>query len=150
MRLKQSRKSMKSYQRRESGRTGGVFKFAAGVIAGASLSCAFAWGATGVRHDGNFWKALGKPDQAAYIDGYSDAARVSLGKLDQLKIAAGLFHWKGADKILSQVARGLDVSGVSDSDLVFYLNQIYQNPRYGDFDVANAIDLAVMRGGQAK
>ncbi len=141
---------MKSYQRHKSARTGGVFKFAAGVIVGASLSCAFAWGATVVRHDGNFWKALGTPDKSAYIDGYSDAARVSLGKVDQLKIAASLFHWKGADKILSQVARGLDVSGTSDSDLVAYLDRIYQNPRYGDFDVSNAIDLAVMRGGQAK
>jgi hypothetical protein len=141
---------MKRYQRRVSARTSGVLKFAAGVIVGASLSCAFAWGATVVRHDGNFWKALGKPDKAAYVDGYSDAARVSLGKVGQLKIAADLFHWKGADKILSQVARGLDVSGVSDSDLVSFLDKTYQNPRYGDFDVSNAIDLAVMQGGQAK
>ena len=137
---------MKSYQRRKSARTGGVLKFATGVIVGASLSCAFAWGATVVRHDGNFWKALEKPDKTAYIDGYSDAARVSLGKIDQLKIAANLFHWKGADKILSQVARGLDVTGASDTDLVAYLDKVYQNPRYGDFDVSNAIDLAAMRG----
>ncbi len=141
---------MKTYQPRVPAPTGGALRFAAGVIVGATLSCALAWGATVVRHDGNFWKGLNKPDKIAYIDGYADAAQVSLGKLDQLKIAAGIFHWRGADKILSQVARGLDVSGISDSDLEAYLDKIYQNPRYGDFDISNAIDLAVMRGGQAK
>jgi hypothetical protein len=124
----------------------GALKFAAGAMVGASLSCALALAAQTVRHDGDFWKTLATPDKAAYVDGYSDAARASLGKLDQLKVAAGLFHWKGADKILSQVARGLDVSGLSTDELVGYLDNLYQNPRYGDFDVSNAIDLAVMRG----
>jgi len=137
---------MNSRQGRDSNHTQGLLKFAAGVIAGASLSCAMAFGAQVVRHDGNFWKALTKPDKSAYVDGYSDAAQASMGKLDQLKVAAGLFHWKGADKILAQLARGLDVSGLSENDLVSYLDKIYQNPRYGDFDVSNAIDLAVMRG----
>ncbi len=124
----------------------GVLKFAAGVTVGASLSCAFAFAGQTLRHDGVFWKTLGKPDKTAYVDGYSDAARASLGKLDQLKVAAGLFHWKGADKILSQVGRGLDLSGLPSDELVAYLDNLYQNPRYGDFDVANAIDLAVMHG----
>ncbi len=105
-----------------------------------------AFGAQAVHHDGNFWKGLSKPDKSAYVDGYSDAAQASLGKLDQLKVAAGLFHWKGADKILAQLAHGLDISALSGEEMVSYLDKIYQNPRYGDFDVSNAIDLAVMRG----
>jgi hypothetical protein len=132
-------------QRRGSARFGGIVKFAVGVVAGAGLSCALASAAQVVRHDGAFWKALGNRDKAAYIDGYSDAAGVSLGKLDQLKVAASLFHWKGANKILDQLGRGLDLSALSSSDLSAYLDNVYSNPQYRDFDVANAIELGVMR-----
>ena len=58
--------------------------------------------------------------------------------------------WKGADKILNQVARGLDLSDMSPHDLVAYLDNVYSSSRYGDFDVANAIELAAMRGAGAK
>ncbi len=128
----------------------GMVKFAAGVVVGATLTCAAAAATQVVRHDGAFWKGLRNPDKIAYVDGYSDAAQAGLGKLDQLKVAAALFHWKGADKILNQVQRGLDVSHLSTNDLVAYLDTVYANPRYGDFDVANAIELAVMRGVGSK
>jgi hypothetical protein len=49
-------------------------------------------------------------DKAAYVAGFSDATNSSLGKLDNLRLAAGAFHWKGANKILADVARGLDIS----------------------------------------
>jgi hypothetical protein len=137
-------------QPRGSGNFYGLVKFAAGVIAGASLGCALASAAQLVRHDGVFWKALDKQDKAAYIDGYSDAASLSLGKLDQLKVAADLFHWKGANKILDQLKRGLDLSGLPAHDLALYLDNVYSNPQYSDFDVANAIELAVMRDIVAK
>ena len=141
---------MTKVQRRGSGRFDGLVKFAAGVVVGTSLSYALASAAQVARHDGAFWKALGKTDKTAYVAGYSDAAHASLGKLDQLKVAAGLFHWKGADKILNQVARGLDTSGLPPQDLVAFLNNVYSNSRYGDFDVANAIELAAMRGVGSK
>ncbi|HEV3109332.1 MAG TPA: hypothetical protein VGY99_02475 [Candidatus Binataceae bacterium] len=137
-------------QRRGSGRLDGIIKFAAGVVVGTTLSCALASAAQIVRHDGVFWKALGNKAKTAYVAGYSDASRASLGKLDQLKVAAGLFRWKGADKILNQVARGLDASDLPPHDLVAYLDNVYSNSRYGDFDVANAIELAAMRGAGAK
>lgn len=141
---------MTKVQRRGSGRFDGIIKFAAGVMVGASLSCALASAAQVVRHDGTFWKALGNKDKTAYVAGFSDASHASLGKLDQLKVAAGLFRWKGADKILNQVARGLDTSDLSPQDLVAYLDNVYSNSRYGDFDVANAIELAAMRGAGSK
>ncbi len=65
-------------------------------------------------------------------------------------MAAGLFHWKGAGKILDQVARGLDTSDLPPQDLVAFLDNVYSNSRYGDFDVANAIELAAMRGTGSK
>jgi hypothetical protein len=133
-------------QRRSWGRFQGMVKFAAGVVVGASLSCALASAAQLARHDGAFWKGLGNQDKTAYVNGYSDAMHTSLGKLDQLRIASALFRWKGAGKILNQVERGMDLSSLPSKDLVAYLDGIYQNRQYGDFDVANAIELAAMRG----
>lgn len=138
-------------RRQSSGRFEGIVRFGAGVVVGVSLSCALASAAQVVRHDGAFWKGLGNQDKTAYVDGYSDAMRTNLGKLDQLKIASALLHWKGAGKILNQVARGMDLSSMPAKDLVTYLDNVYSNRQYGDFDVANAIELATMRGldGQA-
>ena len=133
-------------QPRTSGSISGMIKFAAGVIVGASLTCAVASATQVSSHNGLFWKGLGSQGKTAYVDGYSDAMQTSLGKLDNLKVAAALFHWKGADKILHQVARGMDVSGLPPERVVAYLNNVYSNPRYGDFDVTMAIEAATMRG----
>jgi hypothetical protein len=136
---------MRKDQNRTSGRLESMIKFGAGLVVGVSLSCALASAAQVRRHDGTYWKSLGNRDKTAYVDGYTDAARTDLGKIDQLKLAASLFHWKGADRILAQVARGLDVSGISANDLVAYLDNLYSNSRYGDFDLENAIELAAMK-----
>jgi len=121
-------------------------KFIVGAIVGASLSCALATAAQVYPHNGAFWHQLGSQDKAAYVAGYSDAARVSLSKLDNLKRAAVVLHWKGANKILPQVARGLSVPDAPAPALIAYLDSIYSNPSYGDFDVGNAMELAAMRG----
>jgi hypothetical protein len=122
-----------------------VSKFAAGVVVGTSLACALAAAAQVSRRDGAFWSRLGNQDKAAYVAGYSDATHSSLAKLDNLRRAASVFHWKGANKILSQVARGLDISGLPVPALIAYLDRVYSNPRYGDFDVGIALELAAMR-----
>ena len=62
---------------------------------GATLTCAAASATQMSHHDGLFWKGLGNQDKTAYVNGYSDAMHASLGKLDNLKVAAALFHWKG-------------------------------------------------------
>ncbi len=141
---------MSKGQRRGWGRMGSMGNFAAGVIVGTSLGWALAAAAQVSRHDGAFWSRLGSQDKAAYIAGYSDATHSSLGKLDNLKLAAGVFHWKGANKILSQVARGLDISDLSAPALIAYLDRVYSNHRYDDFDVGVAIELAAMRGIDAQ
>lgn len=137
---------MYKVQRCSSRRIGSIGKFAAGVIVGVTFSCVLASAAQVSRHDGSFWNRLGKQDKAAYVAGYSDAVRTSLGKLDSLKLAAAAFHWKGANRVLSQLARELDVSGLEANDLTAYLDSVYSNPRYEDFDVAMAVELATMRG----
>jgi hypothetical protein len=40
----------------------------------------------------------------------------------------------------------MDISGLPAPALMAYLDKVYSNPRYGDFDVAIAIELAAMRG----
>jgi hypothetical protein len=139
---------MDEVQRRRRMRS--VGEFAVSVIVGAVLSCALASGAQISRHDGSFWNRLGKQEKAAYVAGYSDAARTSFGKLDSLKLAAAAFHWKGAKRVLSQLAREVDVSGLEADDLPAYLDGVYSNPRYRDFDVAMAIELAALRGTDLK
>ena len=69
--------------------------------------------------------------------GYSDAAHFGLGKLDNLKLAAGVFHRKGADKILAQVAR--DQSSLPTPGLIAYPDSVYSDPRYGNFELGTAI-----------
>ena len=132
-------------QRRRWRRLGGMGKLVAGIAVGASLSYALASAAQVSRHDGAFWGRLGSQDKTAYVTGYSEAMHTSFGKLDSLKVAAGVFHWKGANRILGQIARELDMSGLPADRVVAYLDSVYSNPRYGDFDVANAIELAAMR-----
>jgi hypothetical protein len=129
---------------------GSMGKFAAGVVVGASLGCALAAAAPSSRHDGAFWARLDNQYKTAYVAGYSDATHSSLVKLDSLKLAAGVFHWKAADKILAQVARGLDISNLPTAGLIAYLDRLYSNPRYGDFDLGPAIELAAMRGIDAQ
>ena len=131
--------------RRSSAPMRSIGKFAAGVAVGASLGCALAAAAQVSGHDGVFWSRLGHQDKAAYVAGYSDAAQSSLGKLDTLKVAAGVFHWKGADKILGQVERGMDISTLSGLALIGYLDKFYTTPRDRDLDVSNAIELAARR-----
>jgi hypothetical protein len=137
---------MVKVERRSVSRAGGLGRFAAGVIVGAGLSSVLASAAQFSRHDGVYWSRLENKDKVAYVAGYGDAMQTSLGKLDSLRLAAGVFHWKGADKALRQVVRELDTSRLPADELVGYLNGLYSNPRYGDFNVATALELAAMRG----
>jgi hypothetical protein len=73
---------------------GSMGKFAAGVFVGSSLGGALAAAAHVSRHDGGLWSRLGSQDKAAYVAGFSDATNSSFGKLDNLRLAAGAFHWK--------------------------------------------------------
>jgi hypothetical protein len=91
----------------------------------ATLSCVLASAAQVSRHDGNFWNRLGKHEKAACVAGYSDAARTSLDKLHSLELAVAAFHWKGANRVLSQLARELNMSSLEANDLTAYLDSVY-------------------------
>jgi hypothetical protein len=116
-------------------------KFIAGVVVGLVGSLGVGFAAPGADHNGLFWNRLNGSAKTGYINGYSDAMQVSVGKLDSLTFAAALFHWKGADKIIKQLSRELSVSGVGADDAVKKLDALYANPKYGDLDLAQAMQL---------
>jgi hypothetical protein len=133
-------------------RPGGAWrmkKFAAGVVLGFILSCGLGFAAQGLDHNGLFWSRLDISAKKGYVDGYSDAMQVSVGKLDNLMVAADLFRWKGAKKIIRQLSRELAISDQRPDEVVKRLNQLYADRKYSELDLGSAVQLLTMRGAQA-
>ena len=82
-------------------------RFSAGVVLGFLASWGIGFAAPNFSHNGDFWNKLNTSAKTGYVNGYGDAMQVSAGKLDSLTIAADLFHWKGADKIIHQLSSEL-------------------------------------------
>ncbi len=120
-------------------------KFGAGMVVGLLAGWAVALGATVVEHNGVYWGRLGPAAKSGYVNGYADAMQVSEGKLDNLTVAADLFHWKGAKKIIRQLSRELSVSGLKPEDVVKRLDDLYSNRKYSELDLGSAVQLLTMR-----
>jgi hypothetical protein len=116
-------------------------KFIGGTIVGflASWVCAFA--SPTFNHNGTFWNRLTGDGKSGYVNGYNDAMQVSVGKLDSLTIAADLFHWKGARKIIHQLSRELSLSDVTTAEAVKRLNALYASSKYSELDLGSALQL---------
>jgi hypothetical protein len=123
-------------------------KFAVGVVVGFILSCGLGLAAQSVDHNGSFWSHLGDSAKQGYVDGYSDAMNVSVGKLDNLMVAADLFRWKGAKKIIHQLSRELSLADERPEDVVKRLNDLYSDHKYSELDLGSAVQLLTMRGTQ--
>ena len=61
-------------------------------------------------HNGLFWNKLNRPVKEGYVNGYADAMRVSVSKLDTLTTAGDLFHWKGSRKMIHQLETQLSMA----------------------------------------
>jgi hypothetical protein len=122
-------------------------KFSVGVVAGVLCSWALAMASSGIEHNGLFWKRLDSSAKAGYVSGYADAMQVSVGKLDNLTVAADLFHWKGANKIIRQLSRELSVADLTSGDVVKRLDDLYSNGEYGELDLSSAVQLLTMSNG---
>ncbi|MGH7907758.1 MAG: hypothetical protein ACREP6_14135 [Candidatus Binataceae bacterium] len=120
-------------------------KFVAGALVGFLASWTFAFATPSFDHNGLFWNRLSTQAKSGYVDGYSDAMQLSVGKLDSLTIAADLFHWKGARKIIGQLSRELSMNGLSNSDAINRLNHLYSNQRYSELDLGSALELLTVR-----
>ncbi|MGH7947888.1 MAG: hypothetical protein ACREQF_01500, partial [Candidatus Binataceae bacterium] len=70
---------------------------------------------------------------------------VSVGKLDSLTIAADLFHWKGARKIIRQLSKELALNDMGAKDVVKRLDELYSNQKYSELDLGSALQLVTIR-----
>jgi hypothetical protein len=120
-------------------------KFIAGVVLGFVVSCGVGMAAPSFDHNGIFWTKLSNPAKTGYINGYGDAMQVSVGKLDSLTIAADLFHWKGANKIIRQLSRELSTSELTPEQAVNKLDKLYSNPKYSELELGQALQLLSAR-----
>jgi len=124
-------------------------KFSAGVAVGLLAGwVVVAMGATVVEHNGVYWGRLNPAGKSGYVTGYADAMQVSVGKLDNLTVAAELFHWKGAKKIIRQLGSELSVSALKPDEVVKRLDELYSNRKYSELDLGSAVQLLTMRASE--
>ncbi len=123
-------------------------KFAAGMVLGFLVSCSLTYAAAGLSHNGSFWNKLDSSAKSGYVGGYFDAMGVTVGKLDSLTIAAELFHWKGAKKVIAQLSRELSMSEMKPEEAVRKLDELYSNRKYGELDLGSALQLLTMRSDE--
>jgi hypothetical protein len=123
-------------------------KFAVGVMVGFLASCGLAFASASLGHNGMFWNKLSTQAKDGYVNGYSDAMKVSVGQLDSLQIAADMFHWKGAHKIIKQLSRELSMADLSPNQAVSRLNSLYSNPKYSELDLGQALQLLTLRANE--
>jgi hypothetical protein len=119
-------------------------KFVAGVVVGFVVSCAFAFASAG-DHNGVFWNKLNRAAKDGYVNGYADAMRVSVSKLDTLTTAGDLFHWKGSRKIIHELETQLSMSELTPQDAVNRLDTLYNNQKYSELDLGTALQLLALR-----
>jgi hypothetical protein len=119
--------------------------FVAGVVVGFAASCAIAFASTTADHNGMFWNKLNRAAKSGYVNGYADAMRVSVSKLDTLTTAGDLFHWKGFRKIIHEVETQLSMSELAPEDAVDRLDSLYKNHMYSDLDLGTALQLMAQR-----
>ena len=119
-------------------------KFVAGVVVGFVTSCAIAF-ASASDHNGVFWNKLNRAAKDGYVNGYADAMRVSVSKLDTLTTAGDLFHWKGSRKIIHELETQLSMSELTPQDAVHRLDTLYNNQKYSELDLGTALQLLALR-----
>jgi hypothetical protein len=120
-------------------------RFVAGVVVGFVASCAVAFASASADHNGVFWNKLNRAAKDGYVNGYADAMRVSVSKLDTLTTAGDLFHWKGSRKIIHELESQLSMSELAPGDAVTRLDTLYNNQKYSELDLGTALQLLALR-----
>lgn len=123
-------------------------KFISGVVLGFLASFALAFASSDITHNGSFWNRLNLAAKDGYVNGYSDAMRVSAAKLDQLNVAADVFHWKGARKIIHQLTDQLSTNELTPAQAVKQLDTLYSNQKYSELDLGQALQILAVRSKQ--
>ena len=120
-------------------------RFVAGMVVGFVVSSGFAFASMSANHNGMFWNKLNRAAKDGYVNGYADAMRVSVSKLDTLTTAGDLFHWKGSRKIIHGVETQLSMAELSPEDTVKRLDTLYNNQKYSELDLGTALELLALR-----
>jgi len=120
-------------------------KFATGVVVGFLASWAVAFASSSANHNGNFWNRLSRGAKDGYVNGYADAMRVSVSKLDTLTTAGDLFHWKGSRKIIHELETQLSMAELTPDEAVQRLDTLYDNQKYSELDLGTALQLLALR-----
>lgn len=117
-------------------------KLIAGMLAGFVVNLGLGFAAPGIDHNGFFWNQLNGSAKTGYIDGYSDAMQVSLGKLDTLTIAAALFSLERCRQDHQAVgARPLDLGSQAPRSSQEAKRALFRSEEYRDLDLAQAMQL---------
>jgi hypothetical protein len=75
--------------------------------------------------------------------------QVSVGKLDGLNVAADLFHWKGARKIIHQLSGQLAMGEkLTPEQAVKRLDELYSNQKYSELDLGQALQMLTIRANE--
>jgi len=125
-------------------------KFIAGVVVGFVASCGAGFAAQAFDHNGVFWNKLNNAAKTGYVNGYGDAIQVSIGKLDSLRIAGDLFHWRGSSKIIQQLSTELSTADLTPDQAVKKLDTLYANSKYSELDLGQALQLLAARDPEQK
>ena len=113
--------------------------FVAGVVIGFAASCAVAFASSTAKHNGVFWNQLNRTAKDGYVNGYDDAMRVSVSKLDTMTRLGALFHWKRSRKIIQEIEVQLSIPEIPPEDTVNRLDTLYKNQQYRELDLASAL-----------
>lgn len=119
--------------------------FVLGVVAGFAASCAVAVASSTADHNGMFWNKLNRAAKDGYVNGYADATRITVSKLETLITAGGLFDWNGSRKIIHELERQISISELSPEDVISRLDRLYENKNYRELDLATALQLMALR-----
>ncbi|MBV8136121.1 MAG: hypothetical protein JO121_10910 [Deltaproteobacteria bacterium] len=76
--------------------------------------------------------------------------RVSTEKVDVLEVAADLFRWRGAAKILRQLERQLSTDEFTANQAVERLDTLYSNDKYSELDLAQALETMIIHAEETE
>jgi hypothetical protein len=71
--------------------------------------------------------------------------RLSAEKVDELEVAADVFHWCGAPKILRQLGAQLSIKQFTIEQAVKRLDTLYSNDKYSELDLGQALETLAMQ-----
>ena len=125
-------------------------RFIAGIVLGFLANWTLSFAATGSVRNGSYWHQLSGVAKTGYVDGYMDAMHFSEAKLDTLNVAAQLFHWKGAPKIIRQLSDQFSTEGFVSGEAIKHLDQLYSNEKFSELDTGQALQLVAVRARTAE